>query len=174
MPKVFRQGTRKSNRLAKRKEHEEYDPTDVYTLPSSPVADDNQSYWLERTYNFKTKEESARLMPKGFEPPADNETGRYVSGEDYAQELLDDIMKENDEKDDKLLRDAADIVLKGDKWDYVDDEEMLFNSETNHSIHGIFVSEWVALRKNGYTYLKKVKRDNPPFLTIYEEEYKEN
>jgi hypothetical protein len=170
MPKVFREGIRKSNRLAKRREQEEYDPADVYTLPSSPVADDNQAYWVERSYNFKTKEESARIMPNGFEPPVDDENGRYLTGEEYAQELLDDIMKDNVEKDDKLLRDAADVVLKGVKWEYLSDEEMLFNSENEHTIHGIFASEWVALRRNGYTYLKKVKRDNPPFYTIYENE----
>lgn len=134
-------GTRKSSRLA--------------------TKDDNPSFYIERSFNFKTKEESARLMPKGFEPPVDDENGIYISGEEYTQELLDEIAN------DKVLRDTADIVLKGEKWHYVDDEEMLFNNETNHSIHGIFVSEWVACRKNGYTYLKKTKRDNPPFFTIF-------
>lgn len=158
MPKMFRQGTRKSSRLARREQQEEYDPADVCTRPSSPVAED-KPFWLERSYNFNTKEESARLMPKGFEPPADNENGRYVSGEDYAQQLLDEIMKENDEKDDKMLRESADIVLKGERWDFVDDENMLFNVDTLHTVHNIYAEDWMVVAKNGYTYLKKGSKD---------------
>ncbi len=138
-----------------------------HTSYSSSVEDSASiPLWLQRRYDWTTKQASYKLTPHDFVPPADDQDS-YVLFADFTEEIVDEMEQEKEAEALKDLYATCDVILQGTDWQFAENEAngslVIINTndipteiEEKDISYILTGSEWSVLKKNNMTFLKKM------------------